>query len=404
MTATRIMTPAPGDLPTRADLVVIGGGVVGAASAFYLARAGLEVLVLERRVALATLTTTRSLEAFRAQFEEPEDIRMMKESIAVFERFAEVVGLPGYDLSLHQQGYLFVTQEADGERQVAARVSAQRAGGLDDVEALGGAEARRRFPFLAPTVTAAAFRAKDGWLASHELTYGFAQAASARVFVETEATGFEIENGRLVAVGTNRGRVLTSRAVIAAGPYSGKVAALAGLLVPLVPVRRHRAGIKAHPLIPKDAPMTVSLDTGAHWRPEGPGAWLGWSGAFPEEPREPRDEVKADWRFPALAMDQVARDAPFWDEIASHLAQSNVTVEAGLYDMTPDAHPIIGAAGKVEGIFLNTGYSGHGVMGSPSGGRRLADLIVGREKEETNPFGLARFDQPRAPLPPRRPL
>ncbi len=392
------------DFPTRADLVVIGGGVVGAASAFYASRAGLGVVLLERRSALASLTTTRSLEAFRAQFDEPEDIRMMKESIDVFERFAAVVGLPGYDLSLHQQGYLFVTQAADGERQVAARVAAQRAGGLEDVLALRGDEARRRFPFLAPAITAAAFRARDGWLASHELTYGFAKASGAQVFVETEVTGFEIEKGRLVAVRTSRGRIGAARAVIASGPYTGKVAALAGLEVPVTAVRRHRAGIKAHPLVPRDAPMTISLDTGAHWRPEGPGAWLGWSGAFPDEPREPKDEVKADWRFPALAMDQVARDTPFWDEIAERLTQSNVTVEAGLYDMSPDAHPIIGAAGGVAGIYVNGGYSGHGVMGSPAGARRLADLIVGKEKEEDNPFRLARFDAARAPLPKHLPL
>src|SRR5262249_60919438 len=184
--------------------------------------------------------------------------------------------------------------------QVDARVAAQRAGGLEDVVALDAPEARRRFPFLASTVTAAAFRQRDGWLASHELTYGLAKASRAQVCVETEATGFEIEEGRLVAVRTSRGRIETPRAVIACGPYTGRVAALAGLQVPVTAVRRHRAGIKAHALIPKDAPMTLSLDTGAHWRPEGPGAWLGWSGAFPDEPREPKDDVAADWRFPAL--------------------------------------------------------------------------------------------------------
>jgi sarcosine oxidase, subunit beta len=392
------------ELPARAELVVIGGGVVGAATAFYASRAGLGVVLLERRSALASLTTTRSLEAFRAQFDQPEDIRMMRESIDVFERFAEVVGLPGYDLSLHQQGYLFVTQAPDGEKQVAARVAAQRAGGLEDVMAFGGDEARRRFPFLAPTVTAAAFRARDGWLASHELTYGFAKASGARVLVETEATGFEIDEGRLLAVRTNRGRIESPRAVIASGPYTGRVAALAGLRVPVTAVRRHRAGIKAHALIPMDAPMTISLDTGAHWRPEGPGAWLGWSGAFPDEPREPKDDVEADWRFPALAMAEVARDTPFWDQIAERLVQSNVTVEAGLYDMSPDTHPIIGAVGGVAGLFVNSGYSGHGVMGSPAGARRLADLIVGKEKEERNPFRLARFDQPRALLPKHLPF
>jgi sarcosine oxidase subunit beta len=383
-----------GELPARADLVVIGGGVVGAATAFYASRAGMGVVLLERRSALASLTTTRSLEAFRAQFDEPEDIRMMKESIEVFERFAEVVGLPGYDLSLHQQGYLFVTHAPDGAKEVESRVAVQRAGGLDDVVALDGAEARRRL----------AFRQRVGWPASHELTYGFAKASRARICVETEATGFEIDEGRLAAVRTNRGRVATQRAVIASGPYTGRVAELAGLEVPVTAVRRHRAGIKVHSLIPKDAPMTLSLETGAHWRPEGPGAWLGWSEAFPDEAREPKDEVGADWRFPALTLAEVARDSPFWDEIAEGLTQSNVTVEAGLYDMSPDTHPIIGAVAGVAGLYVNSGYSGHGVMGSAAGARRLADLIVGREREETNPFRLARFDQPRAPLPPRRPF
>lgn len=390
--ATRIHTPSPGDFPARADLVVVGGGVVGAATAFYASRAGLDTIVLERRSALATLTTPRSLEAFRAQFEDVDDIRMMLESIDVFERFGEVVGLPDYDLSLHQQGYLFLTREGDGPGKVAARVAAQRSAGLDDVEHLGGAEARRRFPWLSEDVTAAAFRRRDGWLASHELTYGFARASGMRFFVETEATGFAVARGRLAGVATSRGLIQAGRAVVAAGPYSGKVAALAGVALPIRAVRRHRAGIKAHPLIPRDAPMTVSLETGAHFRPEGPGAWFGWSSALEEEPREPTDDVPVNYTFPALALDAVGQFAPFWDEVARTLKSSNVTLEAGLYDLTPDGRPVIGAARAVAGLYLNAGYSGHGVMGSAAGARRLADLIVGREREETNPFRLARFD------------
>jgi sarcosine oxidase subunit beta len=392
--AARIHTPSPDHFPARADLVVIGGGVVGAATAFYASRAGLDVLVLERRSALATLTTTRSLEAFRAQFEEAADIDMMKESIETFERFGEIVGLPGYDLSLHQQGYLFVTGEPDGAVKVAARVAAQRAAGLDDVEEWSGQDARGRFPWLAPDVSAAAFRQRDGWLASHELTYGFARASGMRFFVETEVIGFATSKGRLEGVVTSRGDVRTPRAVVAAGPYSGKVAALAGVSAPICAVRRHRAGIKAHDLIPRDAPMSVSLETGAHFRPEGPGAWFGWSNAFAEPPREPTDDVPADPMFPALALDAVSRFAPFWGDVAQTLKSSNVTVEAGLYDLTPDARPIIGASGTVRGLYLNSGYSGHGVMGSAAGARRLADLIVGREREDTNPFRLARFDDP----------
>lgn len=387
----RILVPLAAEFPGSADLVVVGGGIVGAATAFYAARAGLRTLVLERRAGLATLTTTRSLEAFRAQFDDPEDIAMMRESIATFETFAEVVDIPGYDISLHQQGYLFVTQEPDGPARVEARVARQRTAGLPDVECLSGDEARRRFPYLAPDVTAAAFRARDGWLASHEVTHGFAAASGARFFVETEVTGFELRSRRLTGLRTSRGSVATPRAVIAAGPFSGRVAALAGLSLPITPVRRHRAGIKSHPLIPRGAPMTLSLETGAHWRPEGPGAYLGWSAALKERPRPPKDEVAADWMFPALALGAVARFSPFWDEIARSLTHSNVTVEAGLYDLTPDAKPLVGACAEVDGLYFNTGYSGHGVMGSPAGGRLVVDLMLGHTDRATNPYDPGRF-------------
>jgi sarcosine oxidase subunit beta len=146
--------------------------------------------------------------------------------------------------------------------------------------------------------------------------------------------------------------------------------------------------------------MTVDRESRAHWRPEGPGAYLGWSGALPEDPREPRDDVPADWSFPALVLAEAARAAPFWEEVVASLSRGNVTLEAGLYELTPDAKPIIGAGGTVEGLFLNTGYSGHGVMGSPAGGRLLVDLLLGRGTDEASPYRRARFKGGSAAGPP----
>jgi sarcosine oxidase subunit beta len=372
--------------------VVVGGGIVGAATAFFAARAGLRALVVERRAGLATLTTTRSLEGVRAQFDDPEDIAMMRESLELFENFADVTGLPA-DISLHQQGYLFVSQSAAGAAALSARVARQHAAGLADVELLSGDEARRRFPFLAPDVRAAAFRQRDGWIASHEATYGFVAGAGTRaeLWLETEVVGFHTSEGRLRAVLTSRGPIETPRCVICAGPFSGVVAALAGLTIPFFALRRHRGGIKSHPLIPRGAPMSVSFDTGAHWRPEGPGAWIGWSGAIEEQPEAPREWVPADWTFPALALEAIAAFSPFWGEVAAGLARSNVTVEAGEYDMTPDAKPLIGPT-PVEGLYLNTGYSGHGVMGSPGGARLCVDTMLGRVPAG-NPFRPSRFHE-----------
>lgn len=388
----RIATPDPSELPATADLVIIGGGIVGAATAFFAGRAGLSTIVLESRPALATLNTTRSLEGVRAQFDDPDDIAMMRESLDVFERFGEVIGVPGYEVSLRQQGYLFLSQGEAGAARIVRRVAAQRAAGLHDVELLSGEDACRRFPWLAADVTAAAFRARDGWVASHEVTYGFAGAASrARFFLETPATRIDVSGGRVAAVQTPRGPVATRAVVVAAGPFSLPILAAVGIALPLQPVRRHRAGIRAHPLVPRDAPMTISLDTGAHFRPEGPGAYFGWSGALEEAPGPPLEDVPADWTFPALALDACARFAPFWARIGEELTRDNVTVQAGQYDLTPDARPLIGPAGGVEGLHVHTGYSGHGVMGSPGGARLCVDVLTGRVPAARNPFRLSRF-------------
>src|SRR3954453_17956334 len=112
-------------LPRSADLVVIGGGIVGAATAFYAARAGLSAVILEKRPALCTLTTPVSTGAFRLQFDNPEEIALVREGVELFERFAEVTDLPGYDLGLRQQGYLFCTTDEAGMRRQQEWVTRQ---------------------------------------------------------------------------------------------------------------------------------------------------------------------------------------------------------------------------------------------------------------------------------------
>ncbi len=389
----RIDVPANSDFPLTTDVVVIGGGIVGAATAFYASREGLKTIVLEKREGLATLTTTISLECFRAQFAEPENIAMMKASIEVFENFAEVVGLEGYDIGLHQRGYLFPAVEEKWAKVLRERVALQHSLGLDDVEYLTGDEARKRFPYLAPEVMAAAYRAGDGWISSHEATYGFAKGSAADFYLSTKATDILVENGKVAAVMTNRGRVDCRTVVIAAGPFSGKVAEMAGVKLPVELVRRHKTIIGEHPLIPHDAPMTIDIDTGAHWRPEGPGAALGAQPMPPEEPGEPMDQVPTDWTFPAMAIDTASIMAPFWNEVAETLTKDNVFLSAGQYTCTPDSKPILGPHPQLEGLFINAGYSGHGVMASPGGSRQVLDMILGRIPQEENPFRFERFTE-----------
>jgi sarcosine oxidase subunit beta len=373
------------------DAIIIGGGINGAASAFFLARTGLRCVIVERLPALARLTTARSMEAMRAQFVEPENVAMMCESIAFYQDFAARTGLDGYDIGVHQQGYLFLTTAANGPQRLSQRVAAQHSLGLTDVELLSGDEVRQRFPYAAAEeITAGTFRQGDGWLSAHEACFGFARASGATVLLNTAVTGFIVRNGRVTGVDTDRGPLAAPVVVIAAGPYSGRVARLAGVDLPLRIVRRHRVTIGQHPLIPQNAPMVIDQDTGAHWRPEKPGAALAWAQAH-EPPGQPLDDVPANPMFVHEVLEGVYRLCPFWLDVAESLKRDQVYVQAGQYTVTPDDKPIIGPHPEVGGLFFNTGYSGHGIMGAPGGGRLLADLVSGKANDDANPFSFRRL-------------
>jgi sarcosine oxidase subunit beta len=374
----------------KADVVIVGGGISGASSAFFLAQAGFKPIVVERLSSLAALTTSQSMEGMRAQFVEPENIAMMRESIAFYEAFAERTGLVGYDIGVHQQGYLFLTAEPDGWERFRQRVHNQRHMGLTDVELLDGAAVRRRFPFVAEGATAATFRQHDGWLSAHEAAHGFIRASGAKVLLNTTVTGFSTTGGRISGVPTQHGSIAAPVVVVAAGPYSAQVGALAGIDLPLQVIRRHRLTIGEHPLIPQDAPMTIDQDTGAHWRPERPGAALAWAQPG-EPPGSPTDDVPSNPMFPFEVLEGVSRLCPFWVNVAESLKREQVFLTAGQYTVTPDDKPIIGPHPAIAGLFFNLGYSGHGVMAAPGGGRLLSDLVSGRIADADNPFSFRRL-------------
>ncbi len=387
------------ELPRTADCVIIGGGVVGAATAFYAARAGLSVVVLEKRPALSTLTTSASAGAFRAQFDNRDEMRLERESIGVFERFAEHTGLEGYDIGLRQPGYLWLTATAAGAERQKKLVERQRAWGLDDIELLSGDEARRRFPYLAPEVVSARFRQGDGWLDPRRLTMGLAAASGATFGVETEATGFTLRARRLEAVKTSRGTIGCKYAVIAAGPFSAVVAKLAGVKLDLALRIRQKLILPEVPEVPQDAPMTIDEDTGAHWRPEGRGAYLLYPQRdTPAGPALANVPTDVGFYFELLRPESpaaVARISPFWRSVWERRNTDPWFLAAGQYAYTPDHRPYLGPT-RIEGLAVNCGYSGHGIMGSAGGSRLAVDMMLGRLKPEQNPFRLRRPLEPRS--------
>lgn len=387
----QVYTPTTEEFPTTAEVVIIGGGIVGVASAFFLGRAGLECVVVEMLPSLASLTTPNSVECFRAQFSEPSLAELAVASIAVFEDFAAVVGIPDCDIALQPRGYLFATDDPTRIPEVQAAVEAHHRLGVRDSLYLDGPAARRRFPFLGKNVAAATFRQNDGWLSSHEATYGFARGSQARFLLQTRAIGIECDAQGVSALITERGTIHTRLVVNCAGPFAGQIARLLNLDLPLRPVRRQKAYIKPQSLIPDQAPMCIDLGRDAYWRPETGGALIGW--VDPDEPStEPAENLQTDRFFAAQAIEQLIPLFPFWAEVAKSLKSSQVITSAGHYVYTPDDHPLIGPVAEVPGFYLNCGYWA-GVMLSPGAAMRLADLVTGRLAPADNPLRPTRFSE-----------
>ncbi len=373
-----------------ADAVVIGGGIVGTATAFWLSKSGLDTILVEARDGLSTLTTAASAECFRAQFTEPALAPLARESIEFFEHFSEHMGLPGWDIGLHQQGYLFITDDESMIPDLEAAVVQHHTLGVTDSEILTGEEVRARFPFISPEVVGATFRQRDGWLSCHEVTQGFAKGSSARFFVKTRAMDVLVDDTGVSGVETTRGRISTRVVVNAAGPFAGVIGRMVGLELPLEPVRRQKVFI-ASAAVPPEAPFTVDLVNDSYWRPESGGALMGWVD-MDEPVTEPMENPLGDWDFPAICLDKVCRLTPFFEKVGENLKKKDINVSAGQYVYTPDNQPLIGPVDDVPGFYLNCGYW-IGVMVSPMAGKRTADLITGKMANKDNLLRLSRYNE-----------
>jgi len=375
-------------LPRGAELVIIGGGIVGAATAFHAARAGLRPLIVERRPALCSLTTAVAAGGFRLQLETREQLELVRESTELFLNFAEATGQEGNHAGVRQQGYLWLTTSQDGAERQRRLVAEQRGWGIDDVDLLDGDEARKAFPFVSEAVVQARFRASDGLLDPKAVTMGLAAASGADAVVGCGVVGLVVRGGRVAEVRTTLGGFGADAVVVAAGPFSGEVAGLAGIELPVAAVRRQKLVMPEVPQVPYGAPMTVDDDTGAHWRPAYQGASLMF--ADPETPPSaPSEDVPLDHRFAFQLLDPsspvaVSRVVPFWREVWASWSAPWM-LQAGHYTMTPDHRPLIGHT-EVDGLLVNTGYSGRGVMAGPAGSRRLVDLLTGTTDAAANPF------------------
>ena len=377
-----------------ADVVIIGGGCMGASVAYHLTRRGMtDVVLVEREKLLATGSTGRNAGGVRHQFSNEANINLSLESIRLLERFADEVGHP---IDFHQDGYLFLLSSPASVDVFRRNVALQRSLGVD-VEWLDAAGAARLAPGLDATgVIAATYCARDGIADPNGVTMGFAkaaQAAGAAIERDTEVVGLRVEAGRVAAVDTTRGTIETRVAVNAAGPYARAIGQMAGVDVPVDPIRRHifiaadprnhEPGARsARPPWPLSHVLVIDFETTFYFHREGAGLLFGM--ADPDQ--TPTFDMTVQWDFLPKVIEVAVRRLP-------SLAEASVShAWAGLYEMTADGNPIVGPSREIGGFFLINGFSGHGFQHSPAAGRIVADLIAGRDPAfDVTPFALERF-------------
>jgi sarcosine oxidase, subunit beta len=376
-----------------ADVVVIGGGIVGASVAFHLAERGCtDVLVVEREARQGLGSTGKATGGVRAQFATAINIRMSRYSIDFFTRFEEATGRAcGYEPA----GYLFVatsTAQFDYLKQTRAR---QLAEGLTNVELVGADDIARRVPGLrVDDVVGGSFCGTDGFIAPLKVLGGFTSRAverGVRVWTETAVTGIEVEGGRVAQVETTRGRISTRVVVNASGAWAAETARMAGLEIPVVPLRRQLVSVAPVAPVPEGLPMVIDMSDGFHFRPEArelesPGVLLAW----PDEAETPGFKTDFDAAFTEKVLRRARVRVP---HLVAGATPNASRCRAGLYELTPDHHAIIGEAPGVGGLFLANGFSGHGVMHSPATGRLLAELILDGRAElmDVSALGAERF-------------
>jgi sarcosine oxidase, subunit beta len=355
-----------------AEVVIIGGGVVGASVAYHLAARGCrDVLVLERGARPGEGSTGRATGGFRAQFGTEVNVRL---SLLAREKLLRFRDETGVDPGFRQCGYLFVARSADESDALVSAQGVQRECGLAEARAVGTDEVARLNPAVnLEGVAGGVYCPSDGFIRPLEILRGYAEAAS-RLGVRFEygvaVEGFRVGGGgRVAGLSTKAGEVSAGAVVNAAGAWAGEVARLACSEVPVTPLRRQVAITRPFALLPEEMPMTIFVGDGFHLRVRDGRVLLLW----PDEPRasDPFDtSVDDDW------LGEVIRKAHASVPVLRGAEIDRAACWAGLYEMSPDRHALLGQAPGFDNFYLANGSSGHGVMHSPALGQLLAEIIL----------------------------
>jgi len=352
-----------------AEVVIVGGGAMGASTAFHLTQLGLTDIVLLERETLASGSTSKSAGGIRAQFADELNIRIALRSIAEFDAFE---GLTGAACDFEHTGYVFLLDTEDDAARFREALALQERLGVPSRE-LSLDELAALFPPLSTEgLIAATYCPLDGKATPEAVVTGYADAArraGARIRQGEEVTAIEVEDGRVHSVETSRGRIATGTVVCAAGAWSPEIARLAGLDLPVRGEPRWTHYTPERGGLPDVIPLTCDFSTGFYYHGEGPGLAFGGREQTLEELA-----VHAARRLPVL--EELPITGSWW----------------GYYEMSPDHNAIVGEASGLSRFLYATGFSGHGFQQAPAVGEHLAELITGREPTlDLSPFTLDRF-------------
>jgi sarcosine oxidase subunit beta len=375
------------NLPTTADIVIIGGGVMGASAAYHLAQRGVKnIVLLEKDEFFGQEATGRCAGGVRYQFSTEINVKLSIASLPMLERFKEEIG---QDIDFRQCGYLIVATTKADAAVFTHNVELQNNLGVR-TKLLSGDEVRARLPLMRfDDALAGTFNPKDGIVDPNSVVMGYVSAATkmgVKVINNAEVTGIRVSKGQVEEVKTSLGSIKTRTVLNTAGPWAAQVAKMAGVEMPLIPIRRQWFTTTPLPEVPADFPFVIDFAQSLYFHREGEGLLIGMS----NQNEKPGFDQNVDEDFELENLEAAIARMPLVEKAgrASHLA--------GLYEVTPDAHPIFGGT-PVKGFSICAGFSGHGFMHGPISGKLMTEYILDGKFSslDVSMLDLKRFEEGR---------